>query len=342
MSIPPAQYGGTELFIAQLALGLREVPGIEVVVYTNGESTIPVEKKWLYEKGHWPLDDDVYFNLQDMEHHAWAVHDASLDCDVIHVNNLAGITFSRFVKAPFVYTVHHPKDDKLREIYMHYPEVNYACISDFQSAHLKLPNCTTIHHGIDAALYKVQERKQEYLAFLGRIAPVKGVHLAIEVAMKAGIPLKIAGQVQPLYASYWENEIKPHVDGKFIEFLGEVGLEEKNELLGNAKAMVFPIQWHEPFGLVMVEAMACGTPVLALPGGSVGEVVKNGVSGYVCRDVEEIVERVKGVAIPAAKVRRYVELNFSSPRMVSSYLKLYEEVARVGEIPVAKRESSLA
>ena len=109
-------------------------------------------------------------------------------------------------------------------------------------------------------------------AFLGRIAPIKGTHIAIEVAKKSGIPLKIAGEVQPIFQDYFDTQIKPHIDGKFIEYVGEADLAAKNELLGNSLAMLFPIQWNEPFGLVMIEAMACGTPVLALPGGAVEEV----------------------------------------------------------------------
>ncbi|HUS20005.1 MAG TPA: glycosyltransferase family 4 protein [Terriglobales bacterium] len=325
ISIPPKQYGGTELFIGNLALGLKDL-GLEVVVYTNGESTVEVERKWLYAEDQWPLKDDVYFSLRDMEHHAWAVEDAARDCDLMHVNNLPGITYSRFVPTPFVYTVHHPHDAPLAEIYQHYPNIHYACISDFQAAELDVPRRTTIHHGIDVSQYQMKESKQDYLAFLGRIAPVKGVHLAIEVAKKAGIPLKIAGEIQPLFKDYWEQQVKPHVDGKFIEFIGEVGLAEKNELLGNARAMVFPIQWHEPFGLVMVESMACGTPVLAFGGGSVPEIVQEGVSGHICTTVEEMTQRAEEVNLPAQTVRDFVEKRFSVPRMAEAYLELYERV----------------
>lgn len=325
--IPPQRYGGTELFVEQLALGLKAA-GLDVVVYTNGESTVPVERKFLYPESNWPLTEDVYFSLRDMQHHAWAVHDAALDCDVIHVNNVAGVTYSKFVQPPCVYTVHHPLEETLAEIYQHYPDVHYACISQFQAEQMNLPNSNTIHHGIQPSLYKVKEEKQDYLAFLGRIAPVKGVHLAIEVAKKSGIPLKIAGQIQPLYKDYWENEVKPHVDGKFIEFVGELDIADKSELLGNARAMLFPIQWHEPFGLVLVESMACGTPVLAMPGGSVAEIVQEGISGHICPTVAEMVTMAKKVDIPALLVRQYAEEKFSLQRMVNAYIQLYERVAR--------------
>src|SRR6185312_5084153 len=129
--------------------------------------------------------------------------------------------------------------------------------------------------------YRLQKDKQQYLSFIGRIAPIKGTHLAIEIAKQSGIPLKIAGEVQPAYREYFEAKVKPHIDGKFIEYVGLADLAAKNELLGNSLAMLFPIQWDEPFGLVMVESMACGTPVLALRGGSVPEVVQDGISGVV-------------------------------------------------------------
>src|SRR4029453_19420928 len=169
--------------------------------------------------------------------------------------------------------------------------------SEFQRLREKMPNLRTIHHGIDLSQYRFQGRKQQYLSFLGRIAPIKGTHLAISVAQKSGIPLKIAGEIQPIFRDYFEAEVKPHIDGKFIEYLGEADLAAKNELLGNSLALLFPIQWHEPFGLVMAEAMACGTPVLALPGGSVPEVVKEGVSGHICATPSDMVQRLKSLAL---------------------------------------------
>src|SRR6185369_13983676 len=174
-----------------------------------------------------------------------------------------------------------------------------------------------IHHGVDMKLYQFKESKQEYLAFLGRIAPIKGTHLAIDLAKRTGIPLKIAGEVQPIFQDYFDSMVKPHIDGKFIQFVGEVDLAAKNELLGNALAMVFPIQWNEPFGLVMIEAMACGTPVLALPGGSVEEVVRDGVSGFVCNSIEEMAERAKQSLskIKPQTVHSYARQHFSVERM---------------------------
>jgi glycosyltransferase involved in cell wall biosynthesis len=191
----------------------------------------------------------------------------------------------------------------------------------------------TIHHGIDLNLYQVVEQKQQYLSFIGRIAPIKGTHVAIDVAQRTGIPLKIAGEVQPVFKEYFENKIRPHIDGKLIEYIGPADLQTKNELLGNSMAMLFPIQWNEPFGLVMLEAMACGTPVLAMPGGSVPEVISEGVSGFICRSVRGLEKRVRTLNMPAATVRRYVEENFSIEKMVRNYITLYEETLQRGNRP---------
>jgi len=138
-----------------------------------------------------------------------------------------------------------------------------------------------------------------------------------------------------MFSEYFDQQIKPHVDGNFIEYVGEADLDAKNELLGRARAMLFPIQWDEPFGLVQIESMACGTPVLALPGGSVSEIVSDGVSGYVCNSVEEMAQRARELTLPAVGIRQYVEANFSLDRMVQQYAELYEElVASAEKVPL--------
>ena len=327
ISVPPPRYGGTELFIAQLAAGLKKV-GIDSVVYTNGESTVDAELRWLFPKSQWPIKGEVYDSLKDLNHTTWAIQDAVRTCDLIHINNAPGLVCSRFVDRPFVYTIHHPHLPELSGFYSYFPQVNYVTISDFQLRQETMPRLQTIYHGLDLSQYQYCEKKQPYLAFLGRIAPIKAPHLAIQVAKQSGIPLKIAGEVQPIFRDYFETEIKPHLDGKFIEYIGEADLQAKNDLLGNALAMLFPIQWDEPFGLVMLEAMACGTPVLALPGGSVPEVIENGVSGFICSSIHEMAARARSlesIFAPAA-VRQYVRLRFSLEHMVSRYAKLYQGI----------------
>lgn len=325
--VPPVRYGGTELFIAELASGLK-AQGLDVVLYTIAESTLDVEKRWTYKHAQWPVLGEVYDNLKDVYHTAWSVRDAFQDCDVIHLNNVPGLVHSMFPGAPpFVYTMHHEHDDKLSDFYAQVTNVHFVTISDFQRRLEKLPRIRTIHHGVDPKMFTLNIGKRDHLSFLGRIAPVKGTHLAIDVAKRSGIPLKIAGEVQPLFKDYFESAIKPHIDGKFIEFVGEADMAAKNELLGGSIAMLFPIQWNEPFGLVMIESMMCGTPVLALPGGAVDEVVHDGVSGFVCKDTDVLVERVADVsALSPASVRKYAEKYFSTGRMVDEYLSLYREI----------------
>jgi len=311
--------------MAELAMGLQN-KGIDLTLYTNGESTLAVPSRWLYEKQEWPLSGEAEANLKGLNHAAWAMKDAEETADLIHLNNAPGLTLHRFTHLPIVYTVHHGYEESLTRFYSQFPEVAYVTISDFQRTRLKLPRIRTIHHGIDLSRYRLQENKQPYLSFLGRVAPPKGTHLAIEIARKSGIPLKIAGEIQPLYRDYWENVVKPQVDGKFIQYVGEIGLEGKNELLGNSMAMVFPIQWDEPFGLVMVESMACGTPVLALPGGSVQEVIRDGTSGYVGNSVEELAERARNLDLSPKSIRAYAQENFSAERMANDYIGLYSEI----------------
>lgn len=325
--VPPIKYGGTELFIAELARGLQQ-EGIDVTLYANGESTLDVPTRWLYPAAEWPVLGDAEISLKSLTHSAWAVQEAVQNSDIVHFNSAPGLSFSRFTSVPFVYTIHHPYEQSYTDYYDQFAEVSYVTISNFQQQKLHMPRMRTIHHGLDTSLYSARKHKEPYLSFLGRIAPSKGTHLAIEIARKAGLPLKIGGEVQPVYQSYWETMVKPHVDGKWIEYVGEVGMEDKCELLGNSLAMVFPVQWDEPFGLVMIEAMACGTPVLALPGGSVKEVVKEGVSGHVRSSVEELAGCARNLSISPETVRAYMEKSFSVKRMTQDYIHLYSGILR--------------
>ena len=327
IAVPPRKYGGTELFVAELARGLQ-AHEIDVTVYANGESTVDVPVRWIYRRGEWPVEGEVETTLKGLNHFAWAVADAAKEAEVIHVNSALGIGFARFIDTPMVHTVHHTYDTAMTEFYRAYPYVRFVTISDFQRTKLRLPRVQTIHHGIDASLYPMVAKKKEYLSFLGRIAPAKGTHLAIEIARRTGVPLKIAGEIQPVYKGYWETAVKPMVDGRFIEYVGEVGMEEKIELLGNSMAMLFPVQWDEPFGLVMIEAMACGTPVLALRFGSVMEVVREGVSGCVRENAADLALCLRDLKIPPATVRGYMEEFFSMERMTSNYISLYTEILR--------------
>ncbi|MFL5729798.1 MAG: glycosyltransferase, partial [Cytophagaceae bacterium] len=195
-----------------------------------------------------------------------------------------------------------------------------------------------IYHGLPLDLYKSYEGDGKYLAFIGRMSREKRPDRAIEIALRTGIPLKIAAKIGVQDEEYYYKEIKPLIDNNpLIEFIGEIGEKDKNEFLGNAIAMLFPIDWPEPFGLVMIESMACGTPVIAWSQGSVPEIIDHGVSGFVVQSVEESVEAIRKISsISRKKVREAFERRFSSKVMTQNYLDLYDDLRNVKPISEAK------
>ncbi|HMF97452.1 MAG TPA: glycosyltransferase family 4 protein [Vicinamibacterales bacterium] len=331
IAIPPARYGGTELFIANLARGLH-ARGHDVTVYGNGDSRLPCRVKSRYPHTDWPVDRPVRADLKNIDHTAWAIHDAAASVDVIHLNDVVGAPFTRFVDQPVVLTIHHPHEQALSEQYVRYPELQYVAVGKWLAAREPMSRTRVVHHGIPLDDYLVSSAKADYVAFLGRMAPCKGPHLAVEVALRAGIRLKLAGEIQPIFRDYWDTRIAPFIDGRQIEYVGEVNLAQKNALLSRARALLFPIQWEEPFGLVMIESMACGTPVLAFAGGAVEEVVRNGINGWICSDVADMAARATGRLPESAVCRDFVARHFSIESMIDGYLAIYDEIgsARTG------------
>ena len=330
ITVPPERYGGTELFVAHLAEGLR-AKGHWPVVYTVGSSRVDCEIRWRMPEGHWPMDSALESSLEDLDHSSWACEDAARECDVLHLNNAPGLNLSRFIQPPMVYTVHHPHEPMLSRYYSRFPRVRFVCISRNQSLSEGLPNLSVVHHGLGASQYQVGGGSQDYLCFVGRIAPIKGTHTAIAVARQAGLPLKIAGEIQPIYRDYWEREIRPHLDGRRVEYVGEVDLAGKNQLFAGARALLFPIQWEEPFGLVMIEAMFCGVPVLAFAAGSAPEIVVDGVSGWICRDIADMARHARREPIPRETCRLYAEQHFRLDDMVDRYISIYQSCTRLQE-----------
>jgi glycosyltransferase involved in cell wall biosynthesis len=193
-----------------------------------------------------------------------------------------------------------------------------------------MPNLHVVHHGIPIDNYLCSSHKDDYVAFLGRMAPCKAPHLAIAAARRAGVRLKLAGEIQPQFQEYWDTEVSPLIDGHAVEYVGEADFEAKNQLLSAARALLFPIQWEEPFGLVMIEANACGTPVLAFAGGAVEEVVKDGVNGWICRDVADMADRIVSADLTADDCRAVVAAQFSVARMTEGYLDVYRSAMAHG------------
>ncbi|HYM23405.1 MAG TPA: glycosyltransferase family 4 protein, partial [Vicinamibacterales bacterium] len=334
------KYGGTELFVAVLANALHAA-GHDVVVYANGDSRVDCELKWKYRHARWPIADATIAPLENLDHNTWAVHDASRWAEVIHINDAVGLPSSAFVDRPVVLTLHHPHIPSLTDFYNGYPRVSYIAISAAQARAESMPRVDVVHHGIPIDSYTFRAEKDDYVAFLGRMAPCKGADRAIEAAKRAGVRIKLAGEVQPVFLDYWETKVLPHIDGRQVEYVGEADFDRKNRLLSRARACLFPIDWDEPFGLVMIEAMACGTPVLALPGGSVPEVVRDGVSGWICPDVAAMAERIASIGVAPASCRAWVQEHFSVDRMTARYIDLYGRLigrpARVEQAAARRR-----
>ena len=325
IEVPPKRYGGTELFIGNLASALH-ARGHDVTVYANGDSRLPCRVKWKYEHAEWPLTESAAPHLKNTDHTAWAIHDAAASVDILHLNDVVGIPFTRFVKIPMVHTIHHPHDEILSQQYERYPAVHYVTIAHWLKQRERMPLTSVVHHGIPVDEYAFSDHKEDYVAFLGRMAPCKGPHLAIEAARLAGVRLRMAGEVQPLFHDYWERQVHSQLDGDRIQYIGEADWRVKNELLSRARALLVPIQWEEPFGLVMIEAMACGTPVLAFAGGAVEEIVRDGVNGYICRDPADMAAHIASAAIAPKACRAFVNEHFSIGRMAERYVHIYERV----------------
>jgi len=329
-SVPPTLYGGTERVVSWLTEELVRL-GHEVTLFASGDSLtmarlVPGCKRALR------LDPDC---VDQMAHHIVMldkVFSESSDFDLIHFHvDYLHFPMSRLVGARHVTTLHGRLDiPDLIPVYQRFPEMPVISISDSQRR--PLPNANwqgTVHHGLPRKSFSLGSGSGGYLVFLGRTSPEKGLDQAIEIAKRAGMPLKIAAKIDRADVQYFETVIKPLLDHPLIEFIGELGYPEKNEFLGNAAGLLFPIDWHEPFGLVMIEAMACGTPVVAYRLGSVPEVMKDHVTGFIVADQEHAVQAVGRLGeIDRSKCRKYFETHFDARRMALDYLQIYQRIVR--------------
>lgn len=321
---PPSGYGGTELVVAELAHGLVEL-GHDVVVYATGDSSPHGRLRFLESSPVWPP------SVEAAQRHARFALDelGRSDVDVIHLNDWAALSMLDGVRAPCVITLHHERDDALIEAYASSGAALVA-ISRRQAELLpELPIAAAIHHGIDPSLYPLGEGGGGYAAYLGRFAPEKGTHHAIDAAVRAGVPLLLGGNAHEVARDYFEREVLPRLyrHRGLVRSLGEVAHEPKLELLRGAEALVMPIEWEEPFGLVMIEAMLVGTPVIAFARGSVPEVVEEGVTGFVVRSVDEMARRLGQLrAFDRARCRRRATERFGYPRMAREYVELYRRL----------------
>jgi glycosyltransferase involved in cell wall biosynthesis len=340
--VPPALYGGTERVVSWLTEELIR-RGHRVTLFASGDSRTAAALVSACERalrldggGGDPLVPHVIELSQ--------VFERAADFDVIHCHvDFLAFPFGRLVRTPTIHTLHGRLDlPQLVSVFRRFHDVPVVSISDAQRrplAHLPVRWVGTVPHGLPLDLYPFSPRPGRYLAFLGRIAPEKRPDLAIAVARRVGLPLKIAAKVDPADRAYYEREIRPLLDDPLVEFVGEIGDAHKPAFLGEALALLFTIDWPEPFGLVMIEALACGTPVIARPCGSVPEVVIGGQTGFIADTIEELVDAVKRVdTIDRAACRRDVEERFTVERMASAYEALYRSLlAERREPPSAGR-----
>jgi len=338
-SVPPALYGGTERVVSYLTEELVR-RGHDVTLFASGDSRtsarlVPASPRALRLDpscrdplpGHLLLLERVF-----AEAHRF---------DVIHFHvDYLHFPLSRRLSVPQVTTLHGRLDlPDLPSLYREYSDMPLVSISRSQRA--PLPNASwrrTVHHGLPEDLYGYRRGSGGYLAFLGRISPEKRVDRAIEIARRAGRRLRIAAKVDRADADYFAREIEPLLSDPHVSYLGEIGQEAKNEFLGDAAALVFPIDWPEPFGLVMIEALACGTPVIAYRGGSVEEVVEPGRTGYIVSNLNEAVEAVHRIdRLDRSECRNAFEHRFTAGRMAQEYESVYREIASPRVVPFPQR-----
>jgi glycosyltransferase involved in cell wall biosynthesis len=327
--VPPATYGGTELVVSLLTEELVR-RGHEVTLFASGDSTTMAKLESIHPQAL-RLDKTVkevgiYEMLQLSQ-----VYERANEFDIIHAHmGCAGLSYASLVKTPTVHTLHGIFTPDNEKMFMHARRQSFVSISNSQREPRLNLNCVaTVYNGVDTSAYQFYPKPSDppYLAFLGRMSPEKGTHLAIAIAKKTGWKLKIAGKIDVVDVDYYEQEIKPHIDGEQIEFLGEANHAQKNVLLGNAVATLFPITWREPFGLVMAESMAAGTPVIAMELGSTPEVIVHGKTGFLCHSVEDYIQALSKIdTIDRRTCRRHVEANFSVQRMTDGYEEVYRDI----------------
>lgn len=329
-SVPPKTYGGIERVVQYLVDELVEA-GHEVTLFASGDSRT---------RARLVSGCDRSLRAAGWEQEALALHlllvesamEMASEFDVLHFH-LDALHFPILRRQPVtnLTTLHNglegPGTDRLLAEYR-----EMALVSISNAERVPAPNgnyVATVYNGIPENLLRLERGAGEYLAFLGRFSPEKGACRAIEIARRAGMRIKLAGKYDSAHPEYYETVIKPLLDQPFVEYIGEIGDAEKQEFLGKAVALLFPIEWCEPFGLVMIEAMACGTPVVAWPRGAVREVVEPGVSGFLAEDIDSAVRAVhRAAALDRERVRRSFDRRFTAARMAREYVQVYERLHR--------------
>jgi glycosyltransferase involved in cell wall biosynthesis len=327
-SVPPKLYGGTERVVHYLTEQLHK-QGHDVTLFASGDSETSAKLISVKKKAT-RLDPETVDGLASHFLLIETVEKYANQFDIIHSHiDYLYFPLIKRNKPKYITTLHGRLDiPELKPLYREYSTVPVVSISDEQRKPLPYANwISTVYHGLPSEMYQYNEGPGEYLAFVGRVSPEKRIDRVIEVAIMTGIPVKIAAKVDKADQDYFEQKIRPMLKHPLVEFIGEINDSEKNTLLGKALALLYLIDWPEPFGLAMIESMACGTPVIAFKCGSVPEVVDNGLTGYVVTSLSQAAKAVKNLnLISRENCRKTFDQRFSSERMANDYIKLYQYI----------------
>jgi len=322
--VPPRHYGPWEQFASLLTEGLVR-RGVDVTLFATGDSVTSARLVGTVPRGY---AEDPTLDAKVLEAlHIATVFERAEEFDLIHNSfDFLPLSFSRLVATPVVTTIHGFSSERILAVYERYNDVgHYVAISD-ADRHARLDYAATIHHGIEMDDFEPGAGKGGYLLFFGRIHPDKGTARALDVAERAGVPLVVAGIVQD--DEYFDRLVAPRIDGERVRYVGAVGPERRGDLLGGAIALLHPVDFDEPFGFSVVEAMACGTPVIAHARGSMPELVRHGENGFLVASLDDAVAAVESApGLDRARVRASVERRFAAGRMVDDYLDLYRRLA---------------
>jgi len=333
-SVPPKKYGGTELIVNYLAQSLPD-KGHEVFLFASGDSKTKAKLIPIFQR---PIRTEKFasdIKIRDALKYlgvAKIIKELKkIKVDLIH-NHIGWrfLPFANLFNCPTLTTLHGPLTFSYqRFVYGKFKKYPFVSISNSQrKPFLNLNYAATVYNGIDLKSFHFNKNpKGKYLAFLGRMSPEKGPLEAIKIAKEAGFKIKLAAKIDAVDKEFFESKIKPLLDGKQVEVLGEIGPKEKSNFLREAFCLLAPMQWEEPFGLFMIESMACGTPVIAFDRGSAGEVVKDGKTGFVVKNIEQAVSALKKInQIKREDCRKWVEENFTAEKMVDNYERVYQKV----------------
>jgi glycosyltransferase involved in cell wall biosynthesis len=333
-AIPPKLYGGTERVVSWLTDELTTL-GHDVTLFASGDSVTNAKLEAIWPRAlrlDGAVRDPMALHMSMLER----VYQRAAEFDVLHFH-LDYYPFSLFSRqpTPFITTLHGRLDlPEHQVVFDTFPEAPVISISLAQRRPVPQANWVrNIHHGLPAQLLEPRQGTPSYLAVLGRIAPEKAIDHAIRIAVRCNLPLKIAAKIDNVDREYFERDIRPHLDLPNIDYIGEISDAEKSDFLGGATALLVPIDWPEPFGLVMIEAMACGTPVIAYGAGSVPEIVEDGVTGFIVKNEAEAADAIRERlgALSRTQIRKRFEERFTARRMATDYLDVYQGLVATGE-----------